>query len=88
MLVDGDRLVVADEQDVQAVTDLNRAEYATYRRGTDRWGEWGDLVARIPLVVWDDLVRRRIAYDDKALLKWLDDPDNAAFRRRPGRLSR
>jgi len=72
-------------QDVQPVVELNRAEFKEF----DAKAPWkGDLhkVASIPTVIWYELVRKGIAQDEKALLKWIEDRDNEAFRTRPGRL--
>lgn len=81
-----DQMVLHTEQDISDTIELNRAVQNTYRRSSDRHGEWGEHVANIPPVVWEDLVRRGIAFDDKALLKWLDDKDNEAFRWHPTHL--
>ena len=69
------------------IVDYNKAE----RNMHDERSPWkGDMhrVASIPLVLWQELQRKGIATDNKALMKWLDDPDNMAFRTRPGRLGR
>jgi hypothetical protein len=83
---DGDGFVIEDKQDIQPVIDQTKESYANI----DERAKWGDLgfVGQIPFVIWDQLVREGIAQDDKALLKWLDNPDNQVFRMRPGRLSR
>lgn len=55
------------------------------------WHKWkGDMhkVATIPLPVLMELYRIGIAHDQKEFAKWLDDPDNAVFRTKPGSLSR
>jgi hypothetical protein len=80
-----EEFVLENKQDVTDLMDLNKRHYNDGTRGG--WGD-GRVVARIPLVIWDDLVRRGIADDDVALAKWLDDPDNLAWRATPGLLSR
>jgi len=85
---DGKDYYVEETQDVQSIIDMNKAEYASYRKATDAHAEMGDHYARIPAVVWGDLMRRGIAQNEKRLRKWLDDRDNLLFRRRPGSLSK
>lgn len=81
-----DRVVLNTAQDIRDVVETNKARYAQVDERA-RWGK-GDMVASIPLVVWQELIRKGIAYDNDALLAWLDDPDNSIFRTRPGRLSK
>lgn len=75
---------VHTEQDVTARLETNRE----MRNDTPRSARWRDFerVASIPLTVYFDLKKRGIADDTKALMKWLNDPDNRAFRTREGRL--
>lgn len=79
---------VEETQDMSAIADLNKNEYASYRKATAKHTDFGDHYARIPAVIWADLMRKGIAQDDKALRKWLDDRDNLLWRRRPGLLSK
>jgi hypothetical protein len=37
-------------------------------------------VARIPMVIWQNLQRLGITKDEAALNRWLNDPDNCVFR--------
>lgn len=78
--------IYEDVQDVTEILDANKAEYNMHDERS-RWNHEGTKVASIPLVVWEELKRKGIADDQKALLRWLDDPDNRAFRTRPGKLS-
>lgn len=43
-------------------------------------------VARIPLVILEDLQRRGITRDQKEMKKWLNDPENRYFRTREGKV--
>lgn len=79
-------VVIESVQDVAPVVELSRAEFNSFDERTPWKGDF-HKVGSIPIVVWDDLVRRGIANDDAALRRWLDDSDNRAFRTRPGRLS-
>jgi hypothetical protein len=80
-----DTFVLRDEQDATALVEENKERYNTAPTG---WDRFQNHVANIPMVVWNDLVRRGIAYDEKRFRAWLDDRDNMLFRTRPGRLSR
>lgn len=83
-----DTFVIETVQDASPTLDLNKASMAQ----TDERAPWrdgiGEKVASIPTGVWEDLMRSGLAYDDKALRRWLDDRDQSVFRTRPGRLSR
>jgi len=84
--IDGESQVVEHTQDVSAILKENKEQYKAYDERS-RWNHEMNRVASIPLVVWEDLKRRGIADDKNALMRWLDDPDNRAFRTRPGRVS-
>ena len=68
------------EQDVSAIIEANKAEF---NAAPARWGEW-TKVGSIPISVYYELERLGILNDQKAMAKWLNDPDNRAFRTRPG----
>jgi len=80
----GEQHVFEDVQEVSDVLAANKERYK-YFDERSRWGD-GDHVASIPLVVWEDLQRQGIANDKKRFAAWLNDPDNRAFRTRPGRI--
>jgi hypothetical protein len=69
-------------QPIKGRLDINAALQNEARNG---YGE-GQRVASIPLVIWEDLIRKGIANDTKKLKAWLNDPDNRAFRTRLGRV--
>lgn len=80
-----DDVIIEQVQDVDAVVE--RA--LQHRRRFDERTPWkGDmqLVASVPMVIYMDLMKRGIAQDDKAMNRWLNDPDNAVFRTRPGKV--
>lgn len=77
---DTDEAIISKEQDVSAIIEANKAEF---NDAPDRWGEW-TKVGSIPLSVYYELERKGILHDQKALASWLNDPDNRAFRTRPG----
>ena len=77
---DNDEAVIEKVQDVSSIIEANKAEFNS---APERWGEW-TKVGSIPLSVYYELERQGILQDQKALAKWLNDPDNRAFRTRPG----
>lgn len=79
-----DDLVIEEVQDVQDVIDLNKREYNA--RMGERFAGDQVPVARIPAIVWQDLIAKGIAYDEERLKAWMNDPDNRAFRTRPGKV--
>jgi hypothetical protein len=85
MRFEGDQLKVRTVMPVDDLVDENadrRAETA----GT-KWGDGIQHVARIPIHMWQrQLAEPLLQEDQKALSKWLNDPDNAAFRTREGKV--
>jgi hypothetical protein len=75
-------VVIASEQDVTEIIEANKQDIKT------NTGFKGDMkhVARIPLVIYEDLKRRGIADDPAKLKAWLNDRDNVLFRTHPGRV--
>ena len=80
----------ADEKSWGQIAELAK----TVRNQVDenaRWGE-GDKVATIPAALQWDLMRQNIwpgptnGYDKTLLKKWLNDPNNRAWRLRSGRI--
>ena len=80
-----DGYLIRSEQDVEPVMEANHEMRRHFTSAKDPHGEWGSLVGRIPVIIWEDLMRRGIAQDEKALLKWLQDSDNRAWKIHPGR---
>ena len=78
-----DEFHVQTTQDVTDILDLSKAQYK--ESGGERFGLRAQ-VARIPMVVWGDLVRKGIAYNTERLKAWLNDSDNQAWRTRPGKV--
>jgi hypothetical protein len=77
---DKDEAIISKEQDISGIIEANKAEF---NAAPERWGEW-TKVGSIPLSVYYELERQGILNDQKAMAKWLNDPDNRAFRTRPG----
>ena len=76
--------VVHTEQDVSLLVEANKAHYA-YFDGKARHAKDGEMVASIPLTVYWALPKH-VREDDDELSKWLDDPDQRAFRTHPSKL--
>jgi hypothetical protein len=82
-----DSFTIQTQQDVSGIIALNQAHMREFSSGKDRWGDGFDhrtKVASIPLNIYMDLKKRGVLRDPAALKRWLNDPDNAAFRTRPG----
>jgi hypothetical protein len=78
---DSEGVAIESRQDVEPIIEANKAEQAMYQ------GSKGDkFAARIPLAIYEDLVRRGIANDSRKFKRWLNDPDNRAFRVWQGRV--
>jgi hypothetical protein len=80
-VTDRGEFVIETQQKIAVDESNTRA-----RNATDKRAKWGDMsrVASIPLSVFYDLKRKGIVDDPKAMKKWLNDPDNRAFRTREG----
>lgn len=76
-------LGIESKQDVEAIVDRNKLER---KNDSGSWEGHRHKVASIPNVVWWDLKRRGIADNEERLRKWLNDPDNRAFRTKPGKV--
>ena len=70
-----------DVQDAEPTIELNKLQMNEVSSG---WK--GDLhhVARIPLVIYENLRKAGILEDRKKFRAWLNDRDQRAFRTRPG----
>lgn len=77
-----DMYLLKEGQKIDALLEANRADF---NEGQRPHGDGlGRRVASIPLTVWMDLRRKGIVQDPKAFARWLNDPDNRAFRTAPG----
>lgn len=74
---------------LQDVTDIVEDNKGFANHFDERTGWKGDFhrVASIPMPIYMGLPKD-LREDNKALLRWLDDSDQRAFRTRPGKLSR
>ncbi len=81
---DGDSFTIETIQDVEPLLEKNKQDFNEVS-GTDRWGD-GKLVARIPMVIYDQWIREGIVDDQAKLKAKLNDPDNRFMRIWPGHL--
>lgn len=82
-----DTFTIQTEQDATELLEHNKIARNTFTSGKDTWGDGFDhrtKVASIPLNIYMDLKKRGILRDPVAMKRWLNDPDNFAFRTRPG----
>ena len=75
----------------QNVTDVLRNNKMNFNERGGRWNEFQNHVARIPTSIYWSLVKQGIIDEKKdpdgvAFTAWLNDPDNSAWRTRPGRI--
>jgi hypothetical protein len=81
-----DTFTIQSSQDVDALVEANKDRFNHFSSGADSWGDgiggrtW---VASIPLNIFFEL-KKRFGNDQEAWKRWLNDPDNRAFRTRPG----
>jgi hypothetical protein len=79
--------IIDTQQEVTSIIEDNKA----LSNMIDERANWkGDFhrVASIPMVKYMELVQKGIAHDNKAILRWLDEPEQRYLKTRPGRLSR
>ncbi len=70
---------------LDAIVDLSKATFNSIDERA-RWRGDGALnhVANIPMIFLHQ--HPELMYDDEALKKWVNDPDNRCFRSRPGKI--
>ncbi len=78
-----DEMVIQNVQKVDDILAITKEQYK--ESAGEQWG-LRSQVARIPVVVWGDLLRDGIAQDKERLKAWLNDSDNRVWRTRPGRI--
>lgn len=86
-----DTFTIQNEQDVSGLVEWNGFQANHFNRADDKWGDGFDhrtKVASIPLNIYFDLKKRfgSMRENPRAWKRWLNDPDNVAFRTRPGRV--
>jgi hypothetical protein len=79
-----DKFVISTEQDVTKIIESNKRSANAVDKH-QKYGEWSK-VASIPLTVYYKLKKDGVLDDQKAMKKWLNDPDNRYFKTRGGRV--
>jgi hypothetical protein len=89
---DEGELVIETVQDVSGIVESNRKQFNAYDERA-KWSDhlFGNKIASIPLTVIDELNKQGImrgfhVLDQTRFKAWLNNPDNRAFRTRPGRI--
>jgi hypothetical protein len=75
-----DKFGVLTEQDVEPILDGIARDRAHMRHGVNK------VVARLPLFVVEDLIRREIYFDEPRFKKWLNSPEASEWRVWQGRV--
>lgn len=81
-----DSMAVESAQDVSEIVKRNKHDYNERDGEGFGGGQMMHHIARIPLAIVDDLMRRGIWQNPERMKKWLNDPDNKAWRTKPGRI--
>jgi hypothetical protein len=82
---------IRNEVEVQEILDQNTTIRNAHGKGVPKKnGQWRH-VARLPLATYTDLVQKKVislddSVDRQRFRRWLNDPDNRAFRASEGRV--
>lgn len=83
-------LIIQTAQDVSAIVERNKQEFNSYDERA-KWSDelYGNKIASIPMTAIDDLNHQGImrgfhVIDHPRFAMWLNNPDNRAWRTRPG----
>ena len=83
-----DTATIETKFDVEDVVESNKASHNMFDGRRATWK--GDMhkVASIPMPIYEDLRKKGWLphQDQTAFKRWMNDPDNAVFRTRPGRV--
>jgi hypothetical protein len=81
-----DTFTISTDQDVTDLIEANKVNQNFFNKG-DKWGDeinGRTHVARLDLNTYMKLLKDGTLRDAKAFKRWLNDPDNRAFRARLG----
>lgn len=84
-----DTFVIQTLQNIDPLVEHNKAKFNEFSSARDPWGDkigHSTHVATIDLNTYLRLVREGVWRDNEAKKRWLNDPANAVFRTRPGRV--
>jgi hypothetical protein len=82
---DTEETTIQTSQDVTAVVEANKRDFAAIDNKANWQGEWHH-VASIPESLYYKLKAEGKLDDQAYMKKWLNDPDNRFFRVRPGQV--
>lgn len=82
---DTEETTIQTTQDVTAVVEANKRDFAAIDNKANWKGEWHH-VASIPESLYYKLKAEGKLDDQAYMKKWLNDPDNRFFRVRPGQV--
>jgi hypothetical protein len=81
-----DKVVIQTKTDVTDIVKANKRQFNEVDKHHS-WGQGlGTKVASIPLSLLHELRQKGIVQDQKKFKKWLNDPENRAFRTRGGKV--
>jgi hypothetical protein len=83
---DGENFVLETTQDVEMILESNRSSRAVYGERQRHDSEVLNRYASIPLTIYMDLLKQGITEDEQRMKAWLNDPANAHWRTRYGRV--
>lgn len=78
-----EKLIIESTQDTAQILESNkfeRNEFDTQFNSGQKYNRGFTKVASIPNIIIDKLMRDGVWHDKDAMKKWLNDPDNKAFR--------
>ena len=78
-----EKLIVESTQDIAPILKKNKAErneFDIQHNSELKYKEGWTKVATIPNIIIDKLMKAGVWGDKKAMKKWLNDPDQKAFR--------
>jgi len=78
-----DTFVIETEMAQPVLENILEENKQTFNDAPSAWGD-GQKVASIPIHIYWDLKKKGIIDDEVAFKRWLNDPDQRAFRTRPG----
>lgn len=86
IIFEGDSMYIQGSQDVTAIEEYNAAHKSMHDT-SGRCAKDGELVGSIPFEFMNELMRSGVWYDDKALLEWLERPENEPWKMHPGKFA-
>lgn len=78
-----DEFTIETSQDLEPLVDFNRAQFNAQKRST-KHGD-GTKIMSIPMELYMAEQKKGTFKDPKAFSRFVNDPDNAMFRTRPGK---